>query len=129
MNEGKDSKVIHQIVLIRHGQYETASKEDKDRRLTALGKEQSTLCGIRLRELLDGKFVHPIKTIYYSTKTRAVETYEQISPSLPPLLPHQIQPCSMLREGAVYPPEPASKTSKAAAKDFIIDGSRVREEK
>ncbi len=125
MNDDKGSKVTHQVVLIRHGQYETAFNEDQDRHLTSLGKEQSTLSGIRLRELLDHKVIHSIKTVYYSTMIRATETYEQISPSLPPLQPHQIQACSMIREGAVCPPEPPSTNWDVTSEDFVIDGSRV----
>jgi hypothetical protein len=92
---------VHQIVLVRHGQYVTA-KGDENKVLTPLGREQACITGKRLRELLDAGVIHPIDTVYYSTMTRATETHGIIQLSLPPLPAHKVQPCSMIREGAAH---------------------------
>ena len=39
------NKAVHQIVLIRHGQYDGSSKDDERRVLTDLGVKQAEACG------------------------------------------------------------------------------------
>lgn len=79
------------ILLIRHGQYEQRSPDDKLRRLTPLGRRQAAYTGQRLAQLLAAnahhmrdhghgnetdRFAGPcrIKSIHTSTKARARET-------------------------------------------------------
>ena len=45
----KNPDVKRTIICIRHGQYETDGKTDKERRLTPLGRMQAKLTGKRLR--------------------------------------------------------------------------------
>lgn len=123
--KGKHSHGIRQIVLIRHGQYEQGKRGDENKKLTFLGKQQAIQSGKRVRELLDGNVLYPVRNVYYSTMKRATETYQLIQPSLPPLEEHQCQPCSMIREGAVCKPEPKSLHWNATEEDFRKEGMRV----
>ena len=50
----------HCILLVRHGQYESADT-DEGRVLTPLGRQQASLTGQRLEALLDAKKLPPIK--------------------------------------------------------------------
>jgi serine/threonine-protein phosphatase PGAM5 len=128
-NDEKKKKVVsHHIILIRHGQYEQNNGDSDEKRvLTPLGREQARLTGKRLKELSDAKVIHPIKYIYYSTMTRATETHNLIMESLhdEPILKHNIQPCSMIKEGAVCRPDPKHNTWLPTVEDFSKDGARV----
>ncbi len=86
---------------------------------------QATKTGERLGELIQGKAIYPIRSVRYSTMARATETYQLILPHLPAMLPHQCQPCSMIREGAVCRPDPPSLYWTASDEDFTKDGMRV----
>lgn len=121
----KKKRVRHQIVLIRHGQYEPGGT-DADRILTPLGREQATCAGKRLRELVDAKQIKPIKYVFYSPMQRASETHALIQPHLPPsILPHHVKPCSMIMEGAVCRPSPKHDSWNPTDEEFIKDGARV----
>jgi len=129
--EGKDKKkskkrINHQIILIRHGEYESADADHK-RVLTARGREQAVCAGKRLQELVDARAIHPIKYVYFSTMARATETHQLIQSQLTNTgtAPHNINPCSMIREGAVCPPSPPHSTWKPSDEDFEKDGKRV----
>ena len=117
--------VVHQIVLIRHGQYDMSHKADELRVLTTLGRQQAELTGARLRELLDGHKIYPPKTVYYSTMQRATETYNIIKPYLPAMAQHCLKPCSMITEGAVARPEPPKPRWQPSDESFAKDGLRV----
>lgn len=119
----KSSKVIHRIVMVRHGQY-ISSDNDKDRILTKKGREQAVLCGKRLQELVDTGFLFPIKYVYFSTMARASETHNLIMDNLS-ISPVINQPCSMIREGAVCRPNPPSTTWTPSDEDFFKDNLRV----
>ena len=84
---GKARKVkgkTRHIILVRHGQYDESSQEDKDRILTQLGRLQATKTGQRLAEWAKGYnyFEDPdfngplamVPTIHVSNMTRAKET-------------------------------------------------------
>lgn len=119
------SRVEHQIVLIRHGQYESADS-DFERVLTALGREQATRAGERLKELVDAGAIHPIKYVFYSPMQRATETHSFIQRHLPDTIkPQHIKPCSMIMEGAVRRPVPAHSSWKPSDEQFLKDGARV----
>ena len=112
--EGKKG-VIHQIVLIRHGQYEEKEDKDENRKLTALGRKQAEMTGKRVNELLAAGVLSPVKCVYYSTMKRATETsdiiLQQLSSSPPgSTVPFKTEPCSMIREGAVCRPDPPAES-------------------
>jgi hypothetical protein len=111
MREDSKSKVLHQIVMIRHGQY-VAGDKDSDRVLTALGRQQAETTGKRLNALLSSGQISPISTMYFSTMQRATETCQIILPNIKVITdndkafearqrPFTVEPCSMIREGAV----------------------------
>ena len=149
----KKEQPYHQIVLIRHGQYVESPKAvstlvnsdtsfDSQQVLTELGRQQAIATGKRLKELLEYDVLFPIDTVYYSTMARATETCKLIlsamsksDPSLdsdvlssgvPGLLqPHQVKPCSMITEGAVYHPSPPFFKWPADDREFYTDQPRV----
>ncbi|XP_014598123.1 PREDICTED: serine/threonine-protein phosphatase Pgam5, mitochondrial-like isoform X2 [Polistes canadensis] len=94
----KRSKHIRHLILIRHGQYNTAGKSDSEKVLTELGRRQAEITGKRLAEL-DVAY----SLIVRSTLTRAQETSKIIEMSLPNV---PTQDDSLLAEGAPIPPEP-----------------------
>jgi len=53
--------VTHQILLVRHGQYEEKGKDDSERKLTPLGRKQAEATGKRINELLAAGVLSPIK--------------------------------------------------------------------
>mmetsp|Transcript_8384 Transcript_8384/g.13894 ORF Transcript_8384/g.13894 Transcript_8384/m.13894 type:complete len:268 (-) Transcript_8384:2523-3326(-) len=125
MRQGKKSTGIRQVILIRHGQYVQGVTSDEKRKLTELGVEQARRTGKRLRELIDGNVVYPIRSVKYSTMTRATQTFLHILPSLPPLRPYQCQPCSMIREAAVCRPDPPSLQWKVTDEQFAKEGTQT----
>lgn len=95
------SKASRHLFLIRHGQYEINAKEKELMILTALGREQAELTGLRLNEL--GTRIK-FNKLHHSTMIRAVETAEIIRTKLPKDIPVHVDP--LLCEGAPIPPEP-----------------------
>lgn len=122
--KSKKKRVCHQIVLIRHGEYESG-KDDHLRVLTDRGRRQASLAGSRLQEMVDSKAIYPVKYVFYSTMARATETHGLIQPHLKGVLPHHVEPCSMIREGAVCRPQPPHPTWKPSDEDFYKDGLRI----
>lgn len=132
--EEKKSKAIRVLLLVRHGQYNMEGKDDSERYLTDVGKQQANLTGQRLRAVLhkhledkkdeNGNIIKPKVTIHNSTMTRATQTADIIHSHLPDL---QIKSCDLLPEGAPCPPDPP--LSKGAwdvgPEDFFIEGSRI----
>jgi len=96
------------------------------RPIILLGREQAVHTGKRLRELIDGKILYPVRSVHYSTMARATETYSLIRPELPPIDDFQCKPCSMIREGAVHRPEPPSLQWKPSEEAFLKNGLAVR---
>lgn len=76
------NKVVHQIIMVRHGQYNTESEDDAERYLTAVGRQQAEATGKRLQTLLASGQLAPVKTVYFSTMTRATETCQLILPQI-----------------------------------------------
>lgn len=114
------------FILVRHGQYVFAS-EDKKRVLTELGRKQAQATGARLSVLLEKGTLPPLESIFCSTMQRATETNTIISSELSLNSSFRIpssQPCDLIREGAVCPPEPNTWHSPSE-KDFEEDGARV----
>jgi len=105
------------IILIRHGQYNLAGTKDGERYLTDLGRDQARLTGIRLAELS-----FPYSVLVHSNMTRAIETAQLISESLPkvPVMPAD----GILREGAPIEPEPRVGSWKPEHY-YQQDGARI----
>lgn len=94
------------LILIRHGQYNLSGKNDLEKSLTTLGREQAKYAGVRLREL-----GIPFDRMVQSTMTRAKETASIISRELAADL--KIDSCDFLREGAPIEPEPKVEWSRS----------------
>lgn len=132
MREDSKSKVLHQIVMIRHGQYVSGEK-DSDRVLTELGKKQADTTGKRLNALLSSGQLSPISTMYFSTMQRATETCQIILPNIKLTTgsnetrqkPFTIEACSMIREGAVHRISPLCNGWEPTDEDFEKEGARV----
>jgi len=110
-------KVTRHIFLIRHGQYSMDGQGDVEKGLSGLGKEQAKLTGKRLAEL-----GFPYTILVRSTMTRATETAEIISCSVPDV---PVVNCDMIREGAPIPPEPPVGHWRPEAQQFYEDGARI----
>lgn len=95
---------VRRLYLIRHGEYHTSGATDDDRTLTELGHRQADLTAERFLAL----GLEPT-VIYFSTMTRARETFQAFAKAFPSV---RSQSCDMLREGAPCPPEPPSKNWK-----------------
>ena len=78
------NKVVHQIVMVRHGQYDREGKTDAEHKLTEKGRQQAVATGKRLNDLLVSGQISPVKTMYFSTMTRATETCQLILPEILP---------------------------------------------
>lgn len=89
------------LVLIRHGQYETWHEDREKRILTALGREQAKLTGIRLKELSSDYSV-----LYCSSMPRARESADIVAEILPNVPRRELD---VLCEGAPIKPQPPSK--------------------
>lgn len=122
-NRENQSKIIHRIVLVRHGQYVHGST-DKERVLTDLGKEQAIICGKRLQALVDKGILFPIKYCYYSTMARATETHNLIMSNIIEKPIHD-EPCTLIREGAPCQPNPPSLSWKPSEESFFKDNKRI----
>ena len=112
------------IILIRHGQYNLNGKTDAEKYLTTLGKEQSKLTGIRLKELgLDKK----ITLVAESTMTRAMETNKIICEELGFSNNNtvSIETTEWLCEGAPVEPDPPTPHWTPESQSFFVDGSRI----
>lgn len=104
------------LILVRHGQYNLAGKDDSERTLTPMGIVQAGHTGKRLAELN-----LPLTYIISSTMSRAKQTAALIAQHLPPgltVLPDD----PILKEGAPYPPEPG--TCKVEV-PYHVDGARI----
>ena len=109
------------LLLIRHGQYDTASPYDELRILTPLGRAQATATGHRLRARLAALGCEPPRAIVHSTMTRAVETAQLIQQAAFPEATLQAEPA--LREGAPCTPDPNWWHPSEA--DVRRDGPRI----
>lgn len=113
------------VILIRHGQY-VSGRTDEECVLTKLGREQCTLTGKRLKELVDSKQIPPIQRVLYSTMTRAMESAELIIPHIK-TEEMETQATDLIREGACHKPVPAIAFDKWPMRenDFWTDGPRI----
>ncbi|XP_075072993.1 serine/threonine-protein phosphatase PGAM5, mitochondrial-like [Mixophyes fleayi] len=109
------AKATRHIFLIRHGQYNKRGKSDRTKVLTDTGKHQTELTGQRLADL-----GYPYDKIIYSTLTRARETMEMISKSLPDVPKFG---SDLLREGSPIQPDPASDWKPSVV--YYTDGTRI----
>lgn len=114
---GPKPTATRHIILVRHGQY-VHNVEDRLRKLTDLGKQQSTLTGERLKSL-----GIKISKMVVSTMTRAQETGGLIEEALTEAV--EKNHCSLLREGAPYPIEPKSSVWNPNDKTYFKDNPRI----
>ncbi|KAK3514912.1 hypothetical protein QTP70_035078, partial [Hemibagrus guttatus] len=105
------------IFLIRHSQYNLSGVSDKERMLTALGREQAELTGQRLASL-GLKY----QIMIHSSMARATETAQIISTHLPGV---ELVSCDLLREGAPIEPVPPVTHWKPEAVQYHEDGARI----
>ena len=149
--------MVHQIVMVRHGQYNRKGGDDAKHTLTAIGRQQAEATGKRLDALIKSGEISPVKTMYFSTMTRATETCQLILPEIshnsPELVlassasavgvgsasspldisvhssakPMRVEACSMIREGAVCRPSPPSAGWEPTEEEFEKEGARVRQ--
>lgn len=110
-------KATRNIILIRHGQYNLEGTVDRERYLTGLGREQAEGTGARLAQLS-----LPYTHILHSNMTRAIETAELISKSLPQV--PVLEADSLLREGSPIKPEPLV-SSWRPDHYYLTDGARI----
>eukprot|EP00416_Gambierdiscus_australes_P017898 CAMPEP_0171066048 /NCGR_PEP_ID=MMETSP0766_2-20121228/7198_1 /TAXON_ID=439317 /ORGANISM="Gambierdiscus australes, Strain CAWD 149" /LENGTH=370 /DNA_ID=CAMNT_0011522199 /DNA_START=45 /DNA_END=1154 /DNA_ORIENTATION=+ len=140
--------VTRHILLVRHGQYEEHrelsqrlhsenphmfglpgdakfAELDKERVLTALGREQALKVGDRLAELLRPALTTPGREshvrIHASTLARAQETADHIASRLPPHV-RRLEPNPMLVEGE--PPAHIIPYAERGGEEFICDRAR-----
>nr|XP_006640186.1 PREDICTED: serine/threonine-protein phosphatase PGAM5, mitochondrial isoform X1 [Lepisosteus oculatus] len=110
-------KATRHILLVRHSQYNLNGSGDKERTLTALGRQQAELTGQRLAEL-GLKY----DVLIHSTMMRATETAQIISKYLPGV---EKVSCDLLREGAPIEPVPPVGHWKPEAVQYHEDGARI----
>mmetsp|Transcript_19833 Transcript_19833/g.24457 ORF Transcript_19833/g.24457 Transcript_19833/m.24457 type:complete len:302 (-) Transcript_19833:202-1107(-) len=122
----RENGVTKHYILIRHGQYDESSEDDNERKLTALGRRQAHLTGLRLAEMIRGidKFRGmPVTRIHVSHMTRAKETAELIATHLP----DHIETCCpdpLLNEGIPSRFVP-TRPEKNIEDDLAINGRRI----
>lgn len=114
--ENSKPKATRYICLIRHSQYNLKGDGDKERILTALGREQAEYTGQRLAAL-GLKY----DVLIHSSMTRATETANIISKHLPGV---ELVSCDLLREGAPIEPVPPVTHWKPEAV-YHEDGARI----
>ncbi|KAJ1445578.1 histidine phosphatase superfamily [Pelagophyceae sp. CCMP2097] len=110
------------IILIRHGQYEEASKDDELRVLTPLGRAQALATGARLADLLAGASPDAPIRVRVSTMQRARETREVLAPLLPSRAVLE-EPEKRLEEGR---PSHAIPGHAFSARTVEVDGAPAR---
>lgn len=137
---GKARKVkgkTRHIILVRHGQYDESSQEDKDRILTQLGRLQATKTGQRLAEWAKGYnyFEDPdfngpltmVPTIHVSNMTRAKETAQLICQELQKVRKdiHVASPDPMLNEALPSPMIPIRPDIQGATEEIDQNHDRI----
>jgi len=118
------------VFLVRHGQYLSKERSDREKRLTHLGREQLILTGRRLREV-----GFEYDAVVSSTMTRARESAKiiidqlrnvgEVSPTDSLSSPLSISVDKLLEEGAPLPPEPPLDFWQPNAAQFRADGPRI----
>ena len=116
-NERRGVKASRHLILIRHGQYNLDGKDDSERYLTQLGRDQASSTGVRLADMN-----LPYTHILHSNMTRAVETAQLISQHLPHV--KMLDSDGILREGSPIRPEPRVGGYRYDHQ-YITDGSRI----
>jgi len=128
------SKAVRTIIMVRHGQYNLDGRDDTERYLTELGREQAAATGERLALLHkqlacssetkdeNGNIVKPCLRLVKSTMTRATQTADIVHSHFPEL---PIESCDLLREGAPCKPDPPSDTWVPDESSFYQEGARI----
>jgi serine/threonine-protein phosphatase PGAM5 len=111
--------VTRHIILVRHGQYNEQEKEDENRKLTPLGREQADYTGRRLKEMIEGVegtgFTGcNVKVVRVSNMARAKETADIIASHLPGV--ERAKPDPDLNEGRPAHNIPGGSASSSTVK-------------
>jgi serine/threonine-protein phosphatase PGAM5 len=109
------------LVLVRHGQYETAPKERERHVLTALGHEQAAVVGDRLARLR-AEAPMPFGRLVHSDMVRAVQTAAALTARLPGVL---VDCEPDLAEGRPCVPQPSRSAQKWRRESIVADGARI----
>lgn len=125
----RETGVTRHIILIRHGQYDETHKDDKHRKLTELGRQQSDLTGRRIAEMVKGfdDAFGPcnVKILRVSDMTRAKETAEIIAAHLPDI--ERAEPDPLLNEGRPSHHIPSGKMDEEKIKKTDEGHLRIEE--
>jgi len=114
------------IYLVRHGQYMTREREEENRVLTELGREQARLTGKWMREM----GINPDE-FAQSTIIRARQTAELILAEISDLVDSTAvqNPTDLLCEGLPYVVEPPTQWSRSFGESYarylFDDGNRI----
>jgi broad specificity phosphatase PhoE len=105
---------VRHLLLVRHSQYATEAREDAQRVITDLGREQARRLGARLAAIhaaSDGYYKHYSLSVLQSSElTRAVQTADELSVLLPLALRSRD---ATLNEGRPCLPEPAPRHAQS----------------
>eukprot|EP00760_Papus_ankaliazontas_P022685 PhM_4_TR18928/c0_g1_i1/m.63225/K15637/PGAM5; serine/threonine-protein phosphatase PGAM5 len=126
----KSNDVIkRQIILIRHGEYNTKVKDDTQRTLTERGRSQAHRTGLALKQMFS---TCPLllstqpRVIHVSDLTRAQQTLNEILPSLPSGKNVTVVRNANLREGLPCPPDPPlGRVKKMSVDDLDAQATRA----
>lgn len=137
-NEQRRSGKTRHIILVRHGQYDESSTDDKHRKLTPLGRQQAIQTGKRLAQIANGsiKFSRdkfngpcPVKAIYVSDMVRAKETAQLISEQFRNLSPQHNdilqEPDPLLNEALPAPMIPIRPDITGAEEEIDANQARI----
>jgi serine/threonine-protein phosphatase PGAM5 len=129
MRKVRKEGVTRHIILVRHGQYDEAPKEDAQRKLTGIGRLQAEYTGRRLREMIEGvegtDFTPcTIKVVHVSTMARARETASIIMDQLPDQVV-MAEPDPDLNEGRPAHNIPGGKASRSMIENFDEQHPRI----
>jgi serine/threonine-protein phosphatase PGAM5 len=135
LNSRRRGTVRH-VLLVRHGQYDETSSDDRDRVLTPLGRVQAHRTGLRLMQLAQGNLAslgligdspcHFTK-LHVSDMQRAKETAQIIASYLVPTVPAMqvLDPDPMLNEALPSPMIPVRPDIRGAEAEIDANHDRI----
>ncbi|VEU42003.1 unnamed protein product [Pseudo-nitzschia multistriata] len=133
-NDGTRNKRSRHLILVRHGQYDERSDEDKHRKLTPLGRRQAIQTGKRLVEMARGSASFEdhrfngkcaVKAIHVSDMTRAKETAALIAEQFHGETALLREPDPMLNEALPAPMVPIRPDIKGAEEEIDENHDRI----
>ncbi|KAF7457710.1 phosphoglycerate mutase [Cryptosporidium felis] len=115
---GQHTRVWHQNVFVRHGQYVLSGTKDEDKVLTDIGREQAEETG----NYLFKQYGNNVNAIYHSNLTRAKETAKIISKYFPGV---KLVEDSNLAEGVPIAPSPPVNGFNPTIDEITSDRDRI----